>query len=826
MASITSLMGGGASTGGIYGSRSTNMITGLASGLDTEAMIEGMVQGHKQKIQNLQRDRTRLQWQQSAYQSISDKLVEFSRKYTSYTSDTNLASPGFFENAMTTNASGTHGTLVTASGKSSSQIVLNGVEQLATTARFTTGGTAALLAAAGLSVSGGKSTATADAIDLSQPQTVSAMSGSLTIGYGGRELTLDFTEDELLAQDGSQTLDPDKLQSLLNDKLKAARLTTASGDQVPADQRIAATVSPDGTVTLSDKSDAGNQVFFSKATGELKDRLTSTGDKPASFQVDTQNVTRNSSAAETLSGQKLHLSLNGQSKTVELGQLTIPPGADRQQANEAVRAALETAISDAFGVGKVTVSLSGDAFSFTAAQGDSFSLRTEDTAAGKLLGLRDGRITTYLDTSRTLEQLLGPALTDDLALRSDPSTVVDKGEGRFEDAQGNRVDRDGFRLDKDGNRLYALTVNGKEAGVFTKDASLDKVLNTLNGSGCGVKVSFSKLTGEFVFTAADSGSGGKIDMGDGLGKALFGDSSGYEAGQDARFTATVNGHTAVYTRASNTVELDGMTVTLGGVFEAVTENGSVKGSEGVTFTSKTDADAVVEAVRQMVNDYNALVTEVKKAYSDQPLQQTNGSRYQPLSAEDEAELTESEIKAYEEKAKTGLLFMDRDLNSLYNALRSAVTPTGADSAALREIGLKTSYENGLTTISLDEKALREALEKDPEQVQQVFSRSRENGADSDGLMASIHAVTERYAATTGATKGILIEKAGSKYAPTAALNNTLLHRMQELDRQIASWQGKMATQVDYYTHKFTKLETIINQMNAQSSALAGFAGGY
>ncbi|UQT48934.1 hypothetical protein M5E87_02325 [Flavonifractor plautii] len=37
-------------------------------------------------------------------------------------------------------------------------------------------------------------------------------------------------------------------------------------------------------------------------------------------------------------------------------------------------------------------------------------------------------------------------------------------------------------------------------------------------------------------------------------------------------------------------------------------------------------------------------------------------------------MTESEIKAYEEKAKTGILFMDRDLSSLYSALRSAVAP--------------------------------------------------------------------------------------------------------------------------------------------------------
>ena len=250
------------------------------------------------------------------------------------------------------------------------------------------------------------------------------------------------------------------------------------------------------------------------------------------------------------------------------------------------------------------------------------------------------------------------------------------------------------------------------------------------------------------------------------------------------------------------------------------------GGEAVTCTSKTDADTIVDAVKQMVEDYNAIVSEVKKAYSDMPLEQSNGNPYDPLTDEDRADMSESAIEAYEEKAKTGILFMDSDLSSLYSALRSAVTPGGADGAALRSIGIQTSYEDGLTTISLDETALRQALESNPDQVRDAFTKSQENGAATDGLMASIQEITDRYASTTGATKGILIEKAGSQYAPTAALDNTMLDRMNEIDEQIEKWQDKISDRVDYYTNQFTRLEVLINQMNAQSSSLAGLMGGY
>ena len=275
-----------------------------------------------------------------------------------------------------------------------------------------------------------------------------------------------------------------------------------------------------------------------------------------------------------------------------------------------------------------------------------------------------------------------------------------------------------------------------------------------------------------------------------------------------------------FSRSSNTFDLDGMSITLNGTFEVK------DGETPVTFSSKTDTDKIIDVVKTMVEDYNAIVSEVKKAYSDMPLEKSNGSRYKPLTDEDKADMTESEIKAYEEKAKTGILFMDRDLSSLYSALRSAVAPGGSDGSFLRSIGIKTSYEDGLTTLSLDENALREALEQNPDQVKDAFTKSKENGAASDGLMASIQKVTDRYAATTGATKGILIEKAGSKYSPSAALNNTLLEQMKDIDKQVDKWQAKMSDKVDYYTNKFTQLEMLIAQMNSQSSSLAGMMGGY
>ncbi|MGM9310076.1 flagellar filament capping protein FliD [Flavonifractor plautii] len=829
MASISSLMSSGSSSS-IYGSRNSNIISGLASGMDTEAMIEGMVQGYQQKITQLGQDRTMLQWQQSAYQSISDKLVEFSRKYMSYNSPaTNLFSASFFNNAILTSANGTYADLVSATGKSSSTIVLNAVAQLAEAARYTHD-------ASGLDTSLGKG----EPVKLGEKQPLSTMSGSLTLEYGNKKVTLDFGELELFNKaDG--TLDTAKFQTALQDKLKEQKITTSSGDQVSADTLIDVKVDSNGTVTLSDKKGAGNNVHFSGATGNLKNLVTSAdAEGTSSFTLSTTEkvVKEDATKAEYLSGKSFTVTLNGQTKTFTLGEIDPSKG----NLHEQVKQNLQEGLDKAFGKGKITVDMDttgpGErSFSFSVSNGDTFRITSP---VGEVLGLGENGVTSYVDTGKTLGDLLGRT-SDGAGLNGltggelakaigDVTEIKDK-DGKVTsrvDSEGNTVDEQGYRLDKDGKRFqeYELTVNGVSIGKYNKDTALETVLNDINSNTeAGVSVSFSKTTNQFVFTAKETGAGGRVEIGGELGERLFGkvnvtDKDHYTAGQDAKFTATINGQKMEFSRSSNTFDLDGMSITLNGTFEVK------DGETPVTFSSKTDTDKIIDVVKTMVEDYNAIVSEVKKAYSDMPLEKSNGSRYKPLTDEDKADMTESEIKAYEEKAKTGILFMDRDLSSLYSALRSAVAPGGSDGSFLRSIGIKTSYEDGLTTLSLDENALREALEQNPDQVKDAFTKSKENGAASDGLMASIQKVTDRYAATTGATKGILIEKAGSKYSPSAALNNTLLEQMKDIDKQVDKWQAKMSDKVDYYTNKFTQLEMLIAQMNSQSSSLAGMMGGY
>ena len=832
MASVNSVR---SSSSSIYGNR--NVISGLASGMDTESMIENAVSGYKTKISTLQQKRTKVEWQQEVYRSIIGKMASFSDKYTSYASSTNLLSNSFFNQAVKVTATGKYADLVSASGKTSSNVQILGVKQLAKAATYTVSGIGDSKSAVTPGIGGSTPAATpsftGSAVDLGAKKELSNVSGSLTIKYGGnRSYTIDFGELDIYEN-------ADKLAEAIRSKLGEQTMTLSDGTSVKASEKIDVKVNDEGNIEFFEKGGAGNAVTISGATGKIKDTLGIDPSKNESTlkTKDVELVNRNTTLGDYLTGKELTLTLDGVTK-----KITLPAYKnDKDYITD-----LQTKINEAFGENKVKVNAddgNGFALKFSTTQAGSTLSVSGDAA--KALGL--DKAATYVNTSKTLGELLKKE--DDwkpsnrIEYVGDVKEVENKnGEIDYYDAKGNRlkkVEKDGnntyYRVDDKGEYLYKFEINGKLVGAFNKDTALETVLTSINSNAdAGVTVNYSKTTNQFQFTARETGASSKIVMGDGLAKALFGDTKGkgdkHPTGQDAIFSMKVNGQELDgISRSSNTFDVDGMSVSLKGTFGAYNTNNDklvdAKAAEAdaVSFTSSSDADKIVDAIKSMVEDYNAMVTEIKNAYSTMPQQKSNGNYYEPLTEEDKADMSESSIKAYEEKAKQGLLFADRDLSALYTQLTSAISMSGKDGADLKAIGITSNYSNGLTTLSLNESKLRAALETDPDKVRDVFSKSVAGGSSTNGLMQALKSPLDMYSKTQG-TKGILVQKAGSTLAPSTLYKNTLQNKLDDIDTQIEKWQDKMADQVDRYTSKFTALEKLIAQMNSQSSALAGFLG--
>ncbi len=932
MASINGVSGNNMMSS-LYNSR--NIVSGLASGLDTEGMIEGLVQGYQQKINGLNQKVTKIGWQQEAYRSIISKMVAFTNKYTSFSSSTNLLSSSFFNNAMKVVTSGMYADRVTASGRSDSDIVLNNVSQLATSARYVTGSE--------LNRGDGKTIEADTALDLDGKTTLGTLQGSLSLTYGSKTISINFDQvsdvermDELRAklknENGKDPSETEVLAALINDKLSNEKITLNSGETVSATDRIKVDVDLNGIV-FSDKSDAKNSVYLSGASGNVANVLglnldNAEKDRPSAIIVKDLALTKDVDNVEYLSGKTLNMNLDGVNRTIKLPKITknedgtytikdkdgkdvtfkadgTEDSATMDKVHQAYADALNSEMEKAYG-GKVSVNLTDGKLNFKLEGGATNLLINSDV--GETLGI--GRVaTSYMNTDKTLGKLLKDGAFDNLT----PSGKDDKG-------------RD----------LYEFKLNGVVIGEYTKDTKLSEIMSDINENAeAGVKVSYSKTTGEFVFNAKETGADGKIDFGDGLAQAMFGkiemnggqksfaeaygltwlqpgdtgrvtfsiagsgqremsitrDTSiedvvdnlnksimgtdnvfsfneytgkieatnkktgaaaeidikdpyndpvkfdernapkGYTAGQDAKFSVTINGTQMEMTRSSNSVNIDGMTLNFKDTFDSsVDKDGkpvSNPGANGVSFKSTSDADKIVDAVKDMIKDYNEMIGEIKKAYSTLPAQKTNGSSYEPLTDDQMSDLSESAQKNYEEKAKQGILFGDSMLSGLYEKLSYIFSPAGEDGGILRQMGISETFSaaDNTMSITLDEDKLRAMLDSDPDKVMEAFTKSTENGASTDGVMQNLKTYLDSYAKLTGEPKGLLVQHAGTPLSSLSLLDNTLQDKIDSLNDEVEKWQDKLADQVDRYTSQFSRLEMLINQMNSQSSTLMGMMGG-
>ncbi|MBR4211146.1 MAG: flagellar filament capping protein FliD, partial [Oscillibacter sp.] len=621
--------------------------------------------------------------------------------------------------------------------------------------------------------------------------------------------------------------------------LAEATINTGYGTQ-KGSELINVSTDSSGNITFSDKGNRGANPYVSYLDSSMQSALGATesslyagsSEKKYTFAADGTFVDTKT-VADYLSGKDISVTVDGVTKSFRLDKTAIE--------SNGIQAALRDGING-LNMG-VRATDSSNQLSFSAGRTSTFSISVKDEEAARRLGLDSG-ISNYLDAKSTIGNLLGSNyFTPANAAKTTDATIVGEREGTtnfYTNADTGirykKVTEDGtdvyYRVDSADKQLYELKINDKSIYV-AEDASLESVLSGINNSDMGVRASYSKLTGSFVFTAKETGSGGAINFGSGLAERLFtaNEQGTRTNGTDATVRALVNGELTTLTRASNTIDMDGMKVTLNGSFNeenlAATSLQSDERANALSFNTSSGSDDLMKTITDFVNDYNTVLKQLHDAYATQPAEKNSSShtKYEPLTDDDKSSMSEQAIENYEAKAKQGILFGDSDLRAAYEALVRAISPGGNDGAALRNMGIDVTYSGGLTQIKLNESKLRDALAQDPDSVRDAFTKSKEYGASSDGLMTSIKETMDRYSSTSIASPGILVKKAGSTYSSSSLLSNAVQSQIDSVQKKIEQWQSKMSTKIDYYTRQFTALEKLMNTMNSQSSALAGLMGG-
>ncbi len=812
MSSVSSVSG---SSNSFY----NNKISGLASGLDTETMIENMTAATRAKIAAQKQDKQILQWEMDALRSISDMLIKFNTTYTSFSNPaTNFTSDSFFGKTLIT-ALGTNSKYITATGTSNlaDSLSILGVKQMAKNARVN------------VAEASDKKMESAQ-IDLSDgAQTdVSTISGrSISVKYGDKRYSLSFSSSKDFAS-------LDDVAKELNSQLDSN------------DIKVNVEVDGDKLVFKADSGYEGNSFEIVSGTGNI---LTTLGiSEGAKLGGSTSTITSKANpdltekqnTLDVLSGKTMTFSYNGTTKEITLPtkeELDAYKQANPGKGNfDALVDLTQQKLDKAFGAGRIEVSNgsgSGDTGTLVFETKNPSTGAADNTSVLKITSAGSG----LLGKSGILGMNYGESNRINLN-----STIKDS--GLFGASNLTPV------KDAEGKEIYEISING-ETIQFNADDTMSTIMDKINSSDTGVTVSYNETSDSFTITANDSGASGQIDISDtqgNLAEILFGTQqkdpqgniTGYQragktqsdlqAGQDAIISVDFGDGMGPIeiSRSSNVFDLDGLKITASGTFGYIDDgSGNLvldtanQVDNSVTFDAKVDSDKVVDAVKQFVEDYNELIELVNKELT------TKRDRdYPPLTEEQKEEMSDEEIELWEEKAKKGMLFNDSDIRMLSNELRTVFSNT--DIKALEQAGITISSdwsENG--KISFDESKFRAALEEDPEAIQKLFTSEADNSDSTtfNGIITNMSAIYKKYASTTGATKGLLVERAGNSSAPLSLTDNTLLSEMNNIDDIIEMLNDRLQSERERYNKQFTNLEVLISQMNSQSSWLSQQFGG-
>lgn len=234
-------------------------------------------------------------------------------------------------------------------------------------------------------------------------------------------------------------------------------------------------------------------------------------------------------------------------------------------------------------------------------------------------------------------------------------------------------------------------------------------------------------------------------------------------------------------------------------------------SKAAKVDTSRDTDKMFDTIKGLVADYNKIVEKLNGKVKED----ADYKDYPPLTDAQKKEMSESEVKLWNEKAQKGLLRNDSDVSTLLSSMRMAFynKPAGS-SISIWDLGIETTddYKSG-GKLTLNESTLKQMLQSNPDDIRELFF----NGTDGifDQLSTSIKASTN----TSFGSRGTLVALAG--YGGTASdKSNTIYNRMRELDDKVKTLKKTYEKQKTRYWNQFNSMEKMIANMNSQSSWLA------
>ncbi len=789
-------------------------LSGINSGYDTESMIEAMMTSYQTKIDTQQKKLTKLSWQQEAYRDITTKLTDFKNKYFDILKrDTYLMSPTSFNklsSKVTNNGTEATGGLkvLTTAGSLQKDYKIS-VSQLATAS--TAKGKTLTPANFSLDLDKAADNSLYETKTLDSGETARNYSFELDVQVGSVTKTVSFDVEAVEASDGSIDMDAFKASAVesLNKSLQdafglsgrsgaeATGQTNADGKEwfiqakTDADGKLAFDIGGNATATVTEKTGnfglaaESSKLAYSAASAVTGENTVSVSINGVSKNVtfngvsDTYYVSKNASGNEAIKLEYDQLKAAAYRKANNLSDSAVVSQSDldafsystAQAAKDKNTKELQAALNDAFKGESITFTADGSYI--TAKKGgatQSFSMTSVD---GGTLGLTKGTATNKYSSKTTLEEM-------------------------------------GIKAFDDG--VYSFKINGEKI-TLSADATMNDLVNAVNKSGAGVTMTYSALTNSFDIKANDMGSGSNIeieanDIADALGLTENGSVINLTEGQNA--IIEIDGQKVYHN--SNSYTVDGTTFSF---------DEEMKLGETYNVSLSKNYDDIKQTIKDFVKDYNQLIDDVYGHIGTSPKRDDKNNTYEPLTDAEKEEMSEDEIEKLEKAAKQGVIYNDSTVSNIMLNMRTVLytgVDTGNGKFGLFSMGIKASSDySDHGKLEIDEDALDEAFEKYADEITTLFT-------DTDnGIMRKLNNVIDGAVRTTSTNRGSLIQKAGLEKGNTAT-DNYIYRQMKSVTDRISQLQKRYDAKEEYWWGVFTNLESMMSDLNSQSSYLSSYFG--
>lgn len=761
-------------------------LSGLTSGMDTDAIVEAMVMEKTERKNKLVKAQTKLEWKQDAWKTLNSKIYSF---YTKSLSNMRLA--GSYSKSKVSVSNPTVASVVAQNSSINGTQTL-GIQQLAKAGYLT----------------GGRITKT-DGSRVSSDTKLSELGigdASFNVTIGGKETIVDITGDTTMGE--------------LVSKLRS---TGANANFDATNQRFYVSAKDSGVE---------NDFSFTAASGAGLDALKALGlyagatkadltqyKKWAAYATDTdafnalvesaQKAAHTTLADEVALWQKEVEDLGNKNKSLaeenKKHQTTLY---QKAYADECYAGGeMDTDKIDAYKEKWTTIAedlKAKDAETLTDDEKAQLEEAQARLAAADAVDVKIGNA-TYVASDREeylkkLDEDAGKAqkaIDDNKAAIADNEALITEKQAALDDEDKTAITASYEKKNTDSDAAIKKAYENKRdaAVAYMNNYNLQAKYNAGDPS----------VTAEQYQASVNAiGNIKGSSAGDGTGAVRI-------EGQDA--IIYLNG--AKYEGASNTFSINGLTITAQELTGGSMEEGNL---QTVSVTTSTDSQGIYDMVKEFLKGYNELINEMDKLYNAD-----SARGYEPLTSEEKEEMTDGDIELWEKKVKDSLLRRDSSLNNIISVMKNSMSGgvnIDGKQYYLSEFGIQTAgylyaaeNERGAYYIDGDEDGINAsktdkllaAILQDPEHVTEVIS----------GIAGNLYQnmTTAMRSTTLSSTYTVYNDKQmKTEY-------NKYKEQIADAEEDITWWE-------DYYRSKFTTMETMLASLNQQQSSLSGLFSSY